>query len=216
MWNRLTHFVSIPCTGENFRDGFHSFKTRVLEENTKETVAESLFQNPNKLHLTLGVMTLDDDKSKLLAIETLNDCKESVIRPLLKENKLKIQMSGVDIFKKNLSKARVLYGKVVCPTDELILQQLANSVRRCFVDKGLMSGSDQVTLHVTLMNAQFRIRKERKNKMKSSTTFDATDILQGFAEYDFGVDELSGIEISHFGLYGDNGYYKPLSSITIP
>lgn len=44
---------------------------------------ETIFQSPLKLHLTLAVFTLVDDKEIQAAIQALNDYKESVLKWVL-------------------------------------------------------------------------------------------------------------------------------------
>ncbi|BES97242.1 activating signal cointegrator 1 complex subunit [Nesidiocoris tenuis] len=213
MKRRYTHFLSIPCNGSNFRQGFSAFKTKVLEENVDGTITESLFQNPAKLHLTLGVMTLSSDEEKKQAVETLSFCKEHVISSVLPDGKLNVRMQGISIFNDNPRKASVLYSHVSNPNDEQMVQRLADGVRRCFMEKGLLSEFEKFTLHVTLMNSYFRSRQMRKMNQTGARTFNASDIIKKFAEYDFGIDEISTVELSSFGNYGEDGYYLPLSKI---
>lgn len=39
-----------------------------------------MFQDPNKLHLTIGVMALMDNFDRLLAGKLLQECQEQIIR----------------------------------------------------------------------------------------------------------------------------------------
>lgn len=43
-------------------------------------VDESIFQNPDKLHLTIATLVLLDDVEKELAIRTLHECKEEITK----------------------------------------------------------------------------------------------------------------------------------------
>lgn len=38
-----------------------------------------MFMRPNKLHITINVMTLVDDRECARAVQVLNDCVENVI-----------------------------------------------------------------------------------------------------------------------------------------
>lgn len=41
---------------------------------------ESIFQSPQKLHMTIAVFSLYDDHEKAVAVNVLNDCKEDVLK----------------------------------------------------------------------------------------------------------------------------------------
>lgn len=40
---------------------------------------ENMFIEPNKLHLTIGVMVLMDDVDRTRAVEILNDCLKTIV-----------------------------------------------------------------------------------------------------------------------------------------
>lgn len=42
-------------------------------------VEESIFQNPKKFHITLGMMVLVDDAERREAIRALEHCKKNII-----------------------------------------------------------------------------------------------------------------------------------------
>jgi len=52
----------------------------VLEENQSSSIKEEIFQDPDKLHLTLGTLTLFDDADRRKAAEALTHCREEVIK----------------------------------------------------------------------------------------------------------------------------------------
>ena len=78
---RCTHFMSIPMNHEHIINNFNDFKTEVLTNSGKESrgVKENLFQIGKRLHLTLDVLWLFDDKEKQEATEVLNSCKMKII-----------------------------------------------------------------------------------------------------------------------------------------
>lgn len=55
-------------------------QSQVLTNQVNESIVETLFQNPDKMHLTLGCLSLVDDVSKRIAMDTLKNCKETVIK----------------------------------------------------------------------------------------------------------------------------------------
>lgn len=78
---RYTHFLSIPLNKKEIIERFNYFKDDVLKKYDKTTynIDESLFQNPSKLHLTIGMLKLLDINEKALAIDALKICKEEII-----------------------------------------------------------------------------------------------------------------------------------------
>lgn len=76
-----THFLSIPLNKKKIIDKFNSFKDNVLEKCDKTThnIDESLFQNPSKLHLTIGMFKLLDINEKTQAIDAFMTCKKEII-----------------------------------------------------------------------------------------------------------------------------------------
>jgi len=74
--------LSIPLNKKEIIDKYISFKNDVLEKYNKTThnIDETIFQNPSKLHLTIGMLKLFDDNEKQHAIDALKDCKENIIK----------------------------------------------------------------------------------------------------------------------------------------
>lgn len=79
---RYTHFLSIPLNTEEIIDEYNTFKNDILEKYDKAmyNIDESLFQNPSKLHLTIGMLKLLDDNEKQQAVDALINCKENIIK----------------------------------------------------------------------------------------------------------------------------------------
>ncbi|KAI8438190.1 hypothetical protein MSG28_010811 [Choristoneura fumiferana] len=184
----------------------------VLRDCSSQGVEESVFISANKLHLTVGVMSLMDDEEKLLATTLLTDAKEKVII-----------MKGLAYMKNNPEKIDVLYAKVEeCGSQSGSLQQVADGVVDHFHSKGLMKkeefGRKNVNLHVTLLNSRYRARASsqdvRTRQRIFRQSFDGTQILEKFGDYEFGVMEFGDIHLSQFGDIGADGYYLPLSIVS--
>lgn len=74
-------------------------------------------------------------------------------------------------------------------------------------------GRDHVKLHVTLLNSKYRGKSqvsydEESNGYQNKKPFDATQLLEKFADFDFGVAELTDIYLSQMHSFGDDGYYQ--------
>lgn len=77
----LTHFISIPMLSESIKSSFADFKHDVLTNTGKnrKNICEEVFTSPEKLHLTVCIMTLLNDKERNEARGILRFCKEDVI-----------------------------------------------------------------------------------------------------------------------------------------
>ncbi|XP_032529837.2 activating signal cointegrator 1 complex subunit 1 [Danaus plexippus] len=221
MKQKPTHFISIPMNAANIVEGFERFKVRVLQDCPN--VDESLFIRSTKLHITLGVMCLMHNEERQLASKLLLEAKDKCILPIVKEFlPLKIRLKGLSYMNDDPKAVDVLYGcveEVDAPSG--ILQQLVDSIFNHFKNAGLMHSSqnheiDNVKMHVTLLNSKYRQRQQNSdlndNKHKRET-FDGSDVLLKFSNYDFGVTELRDVHLSQRNTSGPDGYY--LSTVII-
>ncbi|KAL3280686.1 hypothetical protein HHI36_003923 [Cryptolaemus montrouzieri] len=56
-----THFISIPVRSNDISTNFEKFKKEILNDAATRGIDESIFQNSNKLHITIEMLTLLDD-----------------------------------------------------------------------------------------------------------------------------------------------------------
>ncbi|KAI8428016.1 hypothetical protein MSG28_002313 [Choristoneura fumiferana] len=218
MKQKPTHFISIPMINAEIISNFTRFQESILRDCPGRGLEESIFMRPKKLHLTLGVMCLMDNEERMLASKILTEAKEKVIMPLLQRHlPLKIRMKGLSYMNDDPRDINVLYAKVEeCDSTPGILQQLADGIADYFYKEGLMNnehGRQNVKLHVTLINSKYRnqpsnqdVRAEKNNTRES---FDGSEILERFANFEFGVMELRDIHLSQRHALGPDGYYQP-------
>lgn len=75
---------------------------------------------------------------------------------------------------------------------------------------------ENVKIHITLMNTKYRKTESRKRKWKDKRKpFDARIIMEKYKDYHFGECALKEIHLSWIAKVDDNGFYKPLSVITM-
>uniref|UniRef100_R4FP12 Putative activating signal cointegrator 1 complex subunit 1 n=1 Tax=Rhodnius prolixus TaxID=13249 RepID=R4FP12_RHOPR len=212
----FTHFISIPFTDATFQQGYLIFKGRVLETCQERGIDESIFQSEDKLHLTICTLVLCDDVDRAEASNALQECKEIVISPIL-QKKLELEMTGIEYMNDDPTEVDVLYGKISCPDNPKILQEISDGIVSFFCTKDIINRQyDHVKLHVTLMNTLFRHGASYDEKEKIRETFDASNIMKNFANYHFGKAVVNQIEISLRYSSSKTGYYQATSSITIP
>ncbi|XP_056643299.1 activating signal cointegrator 1 complex subunit 1-like [Diorhabda sublineata] len=204
----VSHFVSIPMVSESIKDKFEKFKREILQ-NPARGVTESIFQNPEKLHLTITTLTLVDEEEINTAKTVLNTCYEEIISKIFDKNKKsRIRLNGLEIMNDDPYDVNVLYGNVEMDDIEK-LRRVADTVVGYFRKSGLTKKQyDKVKLHVTLMNTNFRRPEERRE------TFDADDILKKYKNYFFGEVEFKNIHLS-VRFTGNDQYYDSILVLDI-
>ena len=97
-------------------------------------IGEDLFQNPARIHLTFGIMQLDNEEQEKTAIALLEKCIDEIARPALAGSPLNIKIVGVgNLLNKRSGKARVVFAKVTEGAEKL--QEIANKITQKFVDE---------------------------------------------------------------------------------
>ncbi|XP_034826615.1 activating signal cointegrator 1 complex subunit 1 [Maniola hyperantus] len=220
MKQAFTHFVSIPINSPEIVRNFENFKESVLRECPG--IEDSLFIKPGKLHITVGVMCLMDNEERLSASKLLTEARDKHIMPILREYlPFNIRLKGLSYMNDDPRAVHVLYGCVEedgAPAG--VLQRTVDAVHAHFYKAGFMErefNRDNVKMHVTLLNSKFREEpretgNEDTNPAKSRThreTFDGSEILSKFTDYDFGVTEFNTIQLSQRSTVGPDGYYQP-------
>lgn len=113
--------------------GMSYFQNEILAGPSVFGLDESMFQNPNKLHLTFGVLALMDSVDVRLSTQLLNECQTSIIKPAMQQfGTLDFRMKGIDYMTDDPSEIRVLYGNV----ESEAIQTIADQIVECFVKHG--------------------------------------------------------------------------------
>ncbi|MGH0150912.1 UNVERIFIED_CONTAM: hypothetical protein FKN15_050390 [Acipenser sinensis] len=77
----FTHFLSFALNQPEIQERYLQFKEEVLKNCSQDNgVDGSIFQNPAKLHLTIGTLSLLNEKEVTKACELLQQCKEDFIK----------------------------------------------------------------------------------------------------------------------------------------
>ncbi|KAH9421014.1 activating signal cointegrator 1 complex subunit [Dermatophagoides pteronyssinus] len=189
----LTHFISIPLSFKpEIKKQFLNFKTAILSDpklSITKSIDESVFQSEHRLHLTLRILYL-----------------------------------GIDIMNDDPSEANVVYAKVFEVGQQDLFRQIVNKLYDCFSRSGLECEADRyelnnewkVKIHCTLMNTRYRDKNDQHDgkERKSRSKMNVGNILEKFADYDFGLVPLSEIHLSAVDFYDErNHYYLPLNKI---
>ena len=225
---KATHFVSIPLIMDVVKMNFNEFCDDIVKDygfNRK------IFQNPDRLHLTICLLLLNDANEIREACDELKKCQEEIIAPLLQGKPLNVHMEGLEYMNDDPSCVNVLYGELKPSDGSDKLQSLADSIVERFKKRGLLhsgqgpsSVAEKVKIHATLMNSIFAqtpddvsVSSQQRRAPDRRTAFNASKVLTAYGSFDFGTFDLEEIHISKRGEYSvENGYYKPECIISLP
>ncbi|XP_065699391.1 activating signal cointegrator 1 complex subunit 1 isoform X1 [Patagioenas fasciata] len=214
----FTHFLSFALNQPAIQERFLQFKEEVLEKCSKDHgVSSSLFQNPAKLHLTLGTLVLLNEQEIQKACELLQRCKEDFVDQIAGGKPLTVEVAGVEYMNDDPAVMDVLYAKVRMKDGSDRLQMIADQLVERFVASGLMLKEwDRVKLHATVMNTLFRkdpSADERnstmtgKSSFKERESFNGRNILKHFEHFHFGEVQLDAVRLSQRFSSDTSGYY---------
>ncbi|XP_053163479.1 activating signal cointegrator 1 complex subunit 1 isoform X2 [Hemicordylus capensis] len=213
----FTHFLSFALNQLAIQEKFLQFKEEVLEQCSNDIgVSSSLFQNPAKLHLTIGTLALLNDQEIRKAQEILQRCKEDFADTIAGGKPLTVEIAGIEYMNDDPAMMDVLYAKVHMKDGSNKLQLIADRLMDRFVASGLMMKEwDQVKLHATVMNTIFRkdpSAEDQNSKtaaryFKERESFDGRNILKLFGNFCFGEVQLNSVYLSQRFSTDSSGYY---------
>ncbi|XP_042719454.1 activating signal cointegrator 1 complex subunit 1 isoform X2 [Lagopus leucura] len=215
----FTHFLSFALNQPVIQEKFLQFKEEVLEKCSQDHgVSSSLFQNPAKLHLTLGTLVLLNEQEIQRACDLLQQCKEDFVDQITGGKPLSVEVTGVEYMNDDPAMMDVLYAKVHMKDGSDKLQMIADQLVERFVASGLMLREwDRVKLHATVMNTLFRKdpsgAEERSNTVtgkssfKERESFNGRNILKLFENFSFGEAQLDAVLLSQRYSSDASGYY---------
>ena len=123
----VTHFISIPISSYEIFDRLGEFK-RYIMETSDIGIDESIFQDPNKLHLTICTLNLQskEDLSNALGIFTTQ--VRYILDNSISEEAI-IRLKGTECMNDDPSDVHVLYALAEMFGSNITLQTLCDQVR---------------------------------------------------------------------------------------
>uniref|UniRef100_UPI00398E6E00 activating signal cointegrator 1 complex subunit 1 isoform X2 n=1 Tax=Pristiophorus japonicus TaxID=55135 RepID=UPI00398E6E00 len=220
----FTHFLSFAINHPAIQEQFVKFKERVLDVCSQDRgIDGSIFQNPAKLHLTIGTLILLNEHEIARACELLQKCKEDFINNLTGGKPLLVRMEGIEYMNDDPSMVDVLYGKIQMKNGTDKLQLIVDGLMERFIASGLMEKEwGRVKLHATLMNTLFRkdptvedrnYAASGKQNLRERESFDARNVLKKCENYHFGEVELNMVHISQRFSADSSGFYSSSGTV---
>lgn len=188
----VMYFLMIPLEDENFVNEYKLLCSR-LEERNPKNFNKNMLQKPEKLHMTLIVFDIKENKEKTeKIINIINEMNKEIIN--ITSDELIYNFEKFDVFD-SVEKTRVVFGKMYEDENNYKLKLLTNLLIKKFIENNILSNNDLKDLHVneehsdgesfytikfhlTLLNVKYLNRELEKVKQKTKKNFDSSEILQ--------------------------------------
>ncbi|KAF8551128.1 hypothetical protein OG21DRAFT_1605495 [Imleria badia] len=242
----LTHFISLPI-GHHvvLQKSVSSFTSGLLETTPAlPGFDRTIVIPPRRLHLTLGVMSLEDAENSIASDgqatnsrKTLSDALSLLaslgpqISALLCGASLKIPLQLMDIMPPdggNPDRAHVLwFGPPHEHEDGQRLRQVGEMVNKTFREAGFIRDRRPFKLHCTVLNTTYR----RPRAKGPRQPFSYASLLESPAaravlleppgtprqpvKVDFGTWHVDEIQICKMGSYGPEGEYESCGGLVL-
>ncbi len=109
----FTHLVTFPLTFEPLKNRFRQFEKQVLDSCIDDRgIDDSIFQFPDKLHLTICTAVLLNELEIDEASGILESCRLTTVKRLLGSKPLTVNIRGLEYMNDDPSSVDVLYAKV--------------------------------------------------------------------------------------------------------
>ncbi|XP_035714799.1 activating signal cointegrator 1 complex subunit 1 isoform X2 [Folsomia candida] len=222
-----THFACFPVNSAAVIQRIKDFK----EEVTSRIAGADpfLFLEAEKCHITICVTTLFDEKEREKAAQVLEQAQKEISKQLGHTGKITVHLKELEIMNDDPTQVDIVYAK--CHDKGDVLQQMADYIAKKFDKSGLsrQARGDHVKLHCTMMNSlkkaerlipdktdqSFPSESVKFCKKISRKTFDASQILKEFKDYDFGVVDITEIKLATRFTSGPDGFYKCFRTIPL-
>ncbi|KAG2038746.1 kinase A anchor protein [Suillus americanus] len=221
---RPTHFISLPIghhvqlqeSVKSFADGLLNCKPALPGVDRGIVIA------PRRLHLTLGVMTLENSPGRTLAdAQALLWKLRTRVMELLDGHSLCIPLTEMNIMnpdRSNADNAHVLWlGPSLNTEDAQRLKSVSEFVNKAFSDAGFIQDRRPLKLHCTILNTSHR--KPPRQPFSYSAILTSL-FIRGFVrtplqshdfrspvKVEFGTWSVDEIQICKMGSYGPEGEY---------
>jgi len=214
------HFLNIQLSSIKLSETFEEFKKRVLKMNLRG-IDESLFQYPERLHLTLSLMTFLNNTELNETLAKLSSVTSDLQQKHFGANKaITLRIQGVEYMNDDPGEVDVLYAKANINEESDKFQSFIDDVVSEFSSLGFLKKEhERVKLHATIINSLFRDdhneQTTQKGSKKNRVTFNAKPILEKFSDFFFGDVVINSLDIAVRRTFDADGRYKVAASIPL-
>lgn len=184
---QVNHFLMIPFEASDFVTEYTKFCDELIAKDP-DGFDKELLQKPGKLHMTVTILSLNMDETKVKQVALLLESIQEEIKQL-SESSINFSFEKFETMGPK-NQARVVYGKMKEDESYYKLTKVIHLIIKTLVDAGLIdkdkladnhiefiNGQYSITLHLTLLNVTFWNKILKKQKKKPKKNFDATEIM---------------------------------------
>ena len=177
----------IPFEASDFVTEYTKFCDELIAKDP-DGFDKELLQKPGKLHMTVTILSLNMDETKVKQVALLLESIQEEIKQL-SESSINFSFEKFETMGPK-NQARVVYGKMKEDESYYKLTKVIHLIIKTLVDAGLIdkdkladnhiefiNGQYSITLHLTLLNVTFWNKILKKQKKKPKKNFDATEIM---------------------------------------
>lgn len=242
-----THFIAIPfnkfSNNNELVEKFNYYKNKIIEEEFVD-INESLFQFPERLHMTLCMLELKNTSEVNKVQKILKEKILPEIKEFLKNEEIYSFFDSFEVFGKP-HESRVLFAKPKNNNTDRLYDVLdilfSNLVENKILNQNALQYSNIILnkesdrfekekLHLTIMNSTFAYRENLKNnsntiniqdlisganKKKSNNLFNGMRIIRRFNNFYFGSHKINEICLFEMKIDNKTNNYKILDSIKL-
>ena len=190
----------------------------------------NLFQKPQKLHVTLVVLDIKENKEKTDKVIMIINSLLSEIKEILCDE-LFFNFDKFDVFD-SVKKAHVLFAKMIEDENHYKLKMITNLIIKNLVKENILDKKDLENLHIneeysdgeliyvikyhiTLLNVKYLNRVLQKEKKPFKKDIDTTEILQCIKNIRFPECKLDKINLCAMREDESSGKYEIIHTFQI-
>ena len=207
---KVKYFLMIPLEQENFISTFNELCQKLEKENPKN-FDKNLFIKPQKLHLTLVVLDINEDKEKTSQVITIINELIPKIKEALNEEFI-FNFDKFDCFD-SVKKTKVIFAKMLEDENHYKLKTITNLIIKGLINGNILSKENiknlniseeysdgelifTIKFHATLLNLKYLNRAlKAENKPADKKEFDASDILNCIKDIKFPECQMDKINL---------------------
>lgn len=206
-----THFLALRLPSQVLAHQGKEIQQAVLTSSTNPELLSHAVVDTRKLHLTLFVLHLQDQKAVENALSVLVDCAEDAN---IFDSEPQVELKGVGTFRRD-----VLFLQVEKVNGVPLLQKFQEAVFQRFIKAGIIEKDEgngsAFKPHATLMKMSQASRKLRKKDQRKALRKLRLQVPNGFgAESEFGTHPLHYLELNEMRVAKD-GYYMTAGKVPL-
>ena len=207
---KVKYFLMIPLEQENFISTFNELCQKLEKENPKN-FDKNLFIKPQKLHMTLVVLDINEDKEKTSQVVAIINELIPKIKEALNEEFI-FNFDKFDCFD-SVKKTKVIFAKMLEDENHYKLKTITNLIIKGLINGNILSKENiknlniyeeysdgelifTIKFHATLLNLKYLNKAlKAENKPADKKEFDANDILNCIKDIKFPECQMDKINL---------------------